>query len=94
MGKIRNWARWSEILIIIFPAIRLSDGSVKKILSISVLDPEQIRVGEVVWDMKELEKIMSKKFAESLFSSLVNKSILKSPNSSMSFLFNFVSFNN
>ena len=83
------------MLIIIFPAIRLSDGSVKKILSISVLDPELIRVGEVVWDMmKELEKIMSKKFAESLFSSLVNKSILKSPNSSMSFLFNFVSFNN
>ena len=92
MGKIRNWARWSEMLVIIFPAIRLSDGSVEKILSINVFDLGLIHVGKVIWDMKKLENIYiyiytkSKKFAESLFLSFFNKSILKLPNSSISFL--------
>ena len=79
------------MLVIIFPAIILSDGSAEKILSISVFNLGLTHVGEVIWGMKELENVMSKKFAESLFSSLFNKSTLKSPNSSMSF---FVSFNN
>ena len=57
MGKIRNWARWSEMLVIIFPAIRLSDGSVEKILSINVFDLGLIHVGKVIWDMKKLENI-------------------------------------
>ena len=70
LGKIRNWARWSEMLVIIFPTIILSDGSVEKIFLISVFDLGLIQVGEVIWGMKELENIMSKKFTEWLFSSL------------------------
>ena len=79
----------SEILPIIFPAIRLSDGSVQKILSKSVFDLGLIHLGEVIWGMEELEN-MSKKFVKSLFPSLFSKSILMWPNSSMS---SFVSFN-
>ena len=40
------------MLVIIFPAIGLSDGSVEKILSISVFDLGLIYVGEVIWGMK------------------------------------------
>ena len=58
------------MLVITFPTIILSDGSVEKIFLISVFDLGLIQVGEVIWGMKELENIMSKKFAESLFSSL------------------------
>ena len=58
------------MLVIIFPTIILSDGSVEKIFLISVFDLGLIQVGEVIWGMKELENIMSKKFTESLFSSL------------------------
>ena len=46
--KIRNWAKWSQMLTIILPTIRLSEGFVEKILSISVLDLGLIRV-EVIW---------------------------------------------
>ena len=75
------------MLVIIFPAIRLSDRFVEKILSISVFDLGLIRVGEVIWGIKELENIMTTKIAESLFLSLFNESILKSPNSSVFFCF-------
>ena len=78
-------------MCVIFPAIRLSDESVEKIMSVSVFDLGLIWIGEVIGCMRELENTMSKKFVESLFSSLFNKSILKLPNGSMSF---FVSFNN
>ena len=45
------------MLVIIFPAIRLSDGSVEKIFSINVFDLGLIHVGKVIWDMKKLENI-------------------------------------
>ena len=88
---IRNRARWTEMLVTILPAIRLSAGSFGEILPISVLDLGLIRVGEVIWGRKEIENIMSKKFAKSLFSSLFNKPLLKSRSSSMS---SFGSFDN
>ena len=91
LGKIRNRARWTEMLVTILPAIRLSAGSFEEILPISVLDLGLIRVGEVIWGRKEIENIMSKKFAKSLFSSLFNKPLLKSRSSSMS---SFGSFDN
>ena len=91
LGKIRNRARWTEMLVTILPAIRLSAGSFEEILPLSVLDLGLIRVGEVIWGRKEIENIMCKKFAKSLFSSLFNKPLLKSRSSSMS---SFGSFDN
>ena len=46
--KIRNWAKWSEMLTIILPTIRLSEGFVEKILPVSVLHLGLICV-EVIW---------------------------------------------
>ena len=77
--------------VTILPAIRLSAGSFEEILPLSVLDLGLIRVGEVIWGRKEIENIMCKKFAKSLFSSLFNKPLLKSRSSSMS---SFGSFDN
>ena len=48
LGKNRNRAWWSEMLIIILPAIRSSGKSAEKMLSISVLELVLTLVREVI----------------------------------------------
>ena len=61
IDRNRNWAKWSEFDVIMFPEIVFSDMSVKKILSIRVLECEVIQVGGVIWRTKEAEYIWSRK---------------------------------
>ena len=74
IDRNRNWAKWSEIDVTMFSDIALSDISVKKIFSITVLECEVIWVGDVIWSTKEIEYIWSWKSAAFIvFYTLVNQ---------------------
>ena len=74
IGRNRNWAKWSEIDVTMFPEIAFSDMSVEKILSIRVLECEVIRVGDVIWGAKEAEYFDLKNLlCYGLFHTLVNQ---------------------
>ena len=87
IGRNRNWAKWSEIDVTMFPEIAFSDMAVEKILSIRVLECEVIRVGDVIWGTKEAEYIWSKKSAVLWSFSYFSKSMLKSPSKTISLFF-------
>ena len=84
IGRNRNWAKWSEIDVTMFPEIGFSDMSVEKILSIRVLVHEVIQVGDVIWGTKEVVYIWSRKSAVLWSFSYFSKSMLKSSNKTIS----------
>ena len=74
----RNWAQWSEIVLIIFPDILPSLILLGKILSIRVLEQGVTREGVLMWGKRKLAYIESKNFAEYFSVSYFQRSILKS----------------
>ena len=84
IGRNRNWAKWSEIDVTMFPEIGFSDMSVEKILSIRVLVHEVIQVGDVIWGTKEVVYIWSRKSTVLWSFSYFSKSMLKSSNKTIS----------
>ena len=80
IGRNRNWAKWLEIDVTMFPKITFSDMSVEKILSIWVLERELIRVGDVIWGTKEVEYIWCRKYVALWSFSYFSRLRLKSTN--------------
>ena len=55
IGNKRNWAKWLENVVKIFPVITSFAASVESILSIKVFDRGVTRVGDVMYGINEQE---------------------------------------
>ena len=55
IGNKRNWAKWLENVVKIFPVITSFAASVESILSIKVFDRGVTRVGDVMSGINEQE---------------------------------------
>ena len=88
---VLNWSigrnsNWSETDVTLFPEIAFSDMFVEKI-SIRVLECEVIRVGDVNWGTKDVQYNWCRKSAVLWSFSYFSKSVLKSPNKTISLFF-------
>ena len=55
IGNKRNWAKWLENVVKIFPVVTSFAASVESILSIKVFDRGVTRVGDVMSGINEQE---------------------------------------
>ena len=55
IGNKRNWAKWLENVVKIFPVITSFAASVESILCITVFDRGVARVGDIMYGIDEQE---------------------------------------
>ena len=92
IGRNGNWAKWSETDVTMFSGITFSDISVEKRLYIRVLECEVIQAGDLIWGNKEVEYNWSRKSTVLWSFSYFSKSMLKSPNKTISLFFSDIRF--
>ena len=92
-GKLKqNCAKWCEIFVTIFPDRVSPLASVDIIITIIVFDRGVILLGDLTWEIREVDQDLPRKSVVLALASCFNKSILKSPIKTMSLFFSRSSF--